>query len=505
LIVLSAGSVAAGTGSGFDPYNLGNNGLGLKAGDKVITRAEASADLDTLTKMIDENSAYIWSSTFDYRASLHQLAAALPEQVSVSGLAVQLDRFIHLFGDDHAKVSELNKHVTKGGIPFQIGKSGSRYFLYNVTKGTFADAEHPYVRSIDGVTIEEWMRAAGDIGQGPLSSPAARFGRAQALFPSIDRLRGVMGLPMGGPAALQMVSEDGSQVAPLSVPLEASLGKFGHPFGLPEESRMLEHNIGYLRVAAHQGEISEKLVADIPRLMQEFRNTDALIIDARQCGGGKRAVLNALFPYFMRADAAPYVFNVVKLRKSQIGAGQDAASMFDDEDKKFEYIGDKDLPKADLAAYRAFAANFVPMWTPPADKFTDWYFMALHPQAGKPFYAKPVYVLIDWGIGSAGDIFTSAFKNWPGVTLVGTPTMGRSGQSRPFHLPNSGLDVVISTMASFQKNGQRYDTIGIQPDIAIEPIPSDWIGKSDSVLDRAQALILQHANKSSNTAPQKHK
>ena len=53
----------------------------------------------------------------------------------------------------------------------------------------------------------------------------------------------------------------------------------------------------------------------------------------------------------------------------------------------------------------------------------------------------------------------------------------------------------LSTMASFQKTGERYDTVGIQPDIAIEPVPTDWIGKSDSVLDRVQALVARRLGK----------
>ena len=479
----------------FHPYDLGNNGLGRKDGDRAISRAQAEADLQVLAKAIDENSAYTWSSTFDYRKSLAELSAALPEPVSVNGLSVHLDRFIRLFGDDHAQVIDWDARLPQAGVPFRIGKADARYFLYLPAQSRFVDPAYPYVRAIDGVAIEEWMRVAGDIGQGPLSSPAARFSRAQRLFPYIDHLRGVMGLPVGGAVTLELVADDGSRSVTRSVPLQPNPGKNPKPFVLPDDSRMLDNNIGYLRVHSHSGEKSDALVRDIPRLMDQFKSTDALIIDARQCGGGKRAVLNALFPYFMPAAAKPYVFNVVKLRTSQVKPGQDPATLFDDEDKRFLYVGDKALPQAEVLAYRDFAANFIPAWTPPVDKFTDWYFMALKPQAGKPYYGKPVYLLIDWGVGSAGDIFASAFKSWPGITLVGTPTMGRSGQGRPYKLPASGLEVNISTMASFQKTGERYDTVGIQPDITIEPIPSDWFGKTDSMLARVQGLIARRLGK----------
>ena len=135
--------------------------------------------------------------------------------------------------------------------------------------------------------------------------------------------------------------------------------------------------------------------------------------------------------------------------------------------------------------------TFQASWQPPADKFTDWYFMSLRPDPVKPHYTRPVYMLIDWGIGSAGDIFTSAFNGWPGVTLIGTATMGRSGQGVVFPLPNSGLGVNLSTMASFQKTGERYDTVGIAPDIVMEPLPQDWFTASDSVLERAQKKLAE--------------
>ena len=489
LALLASAPQAGASEHAFNPYQLGDNSRGNAQDDRLITRAQAREDLDTLARAMDENSAYVWSSTFDHRHALQQIAAALPEQVSVNGLSTQLNRFVRLFGDDHAQVLDWEKHIPQAGIAARIGKADARYFLYSLATPGLLDPKHPWLRSIDGVSIDEWMRVAGDIGQGPLSSPAARFSRAQRIFPYIEHLRAEMGLATGGPVQLEMVSEDGTRAVMLRLPLQASPGEIDKPFNLPDTSRMLANNVGYLRVPAHRGPASEQLIAELPRLMEQFRSTHALIIDARQSGGGKRAVLNALFPYFMAPDAAPYVFNAVKLRKSQVKPGQDPATLFDDEDKRFLYVEDRGLVPADARAWREFAHNFIPTWMPPEDRFTNWYFMALRPRADKPRYDKPVYLLVDWGVGSAGDIFASAFKSWPGITLVGTPTMGRSGQGRPYRLAHSGLEVNLSTMASFQKTGERYDTVGIHPDIRLEPVPSDWYGKTDSVLERVQAMI----------------
>ena len=133
---------------------------------------------------------------------------------------------------------------------------------------------------------------------------------------------------------------------------------------------MLAGNIGYLRVPAHRGELADRLVTELPALMAQFRNTDALIVDARQGGGGQRKVLNALFPYFMCADAKPYVFNVVKLRKHAVQS--DPAKMFDDPDKRFWYIPDPNVPADEMLAYRQLLKGFIPAWNPPASESVSY-------------------------------------------------------------------------------------------------------------------------------------
>lgn len=72
--------------------------------------------------------------------------------------------------------------------------------------------------------------------------------------------------------------------------------------------------------------------------------------------------------------------------------------------------------------------------------------------------------------------------------------MGRSCHGREFQLPHSKLVVNLSTMASFQKSGQLYDTVGVAPDLAMEPVPTDWFGATDTVLERVE-LMAREARK----------
>ena len=83
------------------------------------------------------------------------------------------------------------------------------------------------------------------------------------------------------PAAVVMISLAGKP--------EAS----GPLLPLSNESGVRPGNIGYLRVYSQS---DSDLAARIDMLMAPLRETDTLIIDARQCGGGTRECLSALFP-----------------------------------------------------------------------------------------------------------------------------------------------------------------------------------------------------------------
>ena len=111
------------------------------------------------------------------------------------------------------------------------------------------------------------------------------------------------------------------------------------------------------------------------------------------------------------------------------------------------------------------------------------------PAAHAYVYRERAVILMDGGCFSATDIFLGAFKGWPGVTLVGTPSGGGSGRVRRVTLAASGLEITLSTMASFQANGKLYDGNGIHPDVVVEPDMGDWYGKGDKQLQAALKLL----------------
>jgi C-terminal processing protease CtpA/Prc len=149
---------------------------------------------------------------------------------------------------------------------------------------------------------------------------------------------------------------------------------------------------------------------------------------------------------------------------------------------------------AEREAIRRFKATFRPEWTPPAAEFSDWHYLvmsrSMNPQAYG--YGRPVIILMDENCFSATDIFLSAFKGYPGVTLVGDPSGGGSARRVGARLPESGLSLGLASMASFQQDGRLYDGHGVQPDVLVHPDPTYFLtGGRDNVLERALALLKE--------------
>jgi C-terminal processing protease CtpA/Prc len=211
------------------------------------------------------------------------------------------------------------------------------------------------------------------------------------------------------------------------------------------------------------------------------------VIDVRGNGGGTREPLLELSGYLISPEDQPRIVNVAKYRLG--------ADFQDDHLSNARFVYREDSGKFDdreLDAVRTFKRSFRPEWTPPALQFSEWHYLVLSkkPPDQRFHYPNPVVILMDEYCFSATDIFLSAFKGWPNVTLVGQASGGGSARTQRFRLANSRISVHCASMASFQADGRLYDTHGIEPDISVTRTPSYYIhGGPDLVLERAISLI----------------
>lgn len=458
--------------------------------DTVVTRREAQADLEALHDIIRDRHSYVSAVAYPYERAIAVMSEQLPEQVSVRNLALQVQKLVQHLGDSHAQVVDWMQALPGGYSPFAIGIENDRAFAYDPQARVLLDADHPFVRSIDGLPFFQWLERAGDITSGPYASRSQRVARSLRLLRHVGYMRRELGLPDEPTIAVELCDAANRSARTVMIPVAETLEAFGPLLPLSNESGVRPGNIGYLRIYSQS---DSALAARIDALMAPLRDTDALIIDARQCGGGTRECLSALFPYFMTPEDGPYIHNVARLRAPADTPVQTLIDLLKVDDKAMFFRADPSRPADEKAALEALLAGFHPQWQVPEGDFTDWYYGVLRALPGKPHYDRPVYLLMDWGVGSAGDIFVSTFKGWRNVTLIGSASNGRSGNSIPFLLPNSGIRVRLSTMASFQKTGEMYDGFGIAPDLFMEARMSDWLGETDTILDRVMTMAWRGA------------
>jgi C-terminal processing protease CtpA/Prc len=148
-------------------------------------------------------------------------------------------------------------------------------------------------------------------------------------------------------------------------------------------------------------------------------------------------------------------------------------------------------------AIARFRGMFTPEWAAPSGEFSELHYLVMSRRSNPDafVYTRPVIVLVDENSFSATDIFVSAFKGWRNVTLMGAPSGGGSARVEPIVLPFSGLEVLLGSMVSYQRDGRMYDGNGVQPDVLVEPEAEYFLqGGRDNVLERALELIGDRAS-----------
>jgi len=297
----------------------------------------------------------------------------------------------------------------------------------------------------------------------------------------VNHLRRRLNLPLRETIAAEVASEDGKQGRTVQIKLAGEPPRA--PFPREAPGRTLEGNIGYLRIASMTDDA--RFLQTIHEAMTAVRGTVALVVDVRNNAGGSRQVLRDLFPYFMAPDEKPLVVNVAAHRLADGEAADEKEGFL--QDRSLYPLTSGALQPAERDAAAELAKSFKPEWEPPKGQFSAWHYMALSARQGGPYYHydKPVVVLMNSGCLSATDVFLGAFKGRKDVTLMGTPSGGGSARARTVRLANSGIVVRLASMASFRPDGKLYDGRGVEPDLEAWPEPTDVIGRTDTVLDRA--------------------
>lgn len=375
--------------------------------------------------------------------------------------------------DGHASIN--NWRLPGRCLPFLIESIGQKYIAFNADRKSFIDTDHPYIESIDGISISDWCEASSAlVAKG---SPQLVQSRSIRLLRHIDYWREVFALPTGGEIELKLVSLDGQSSISKKVKTVERKPLYRH---WPRAESKLENGIGYLRIDS----MDSRAVSSIRNWMPKFRDANGLIVDVRGNGGGSRDALRWLFSYLMSPADSPRAVNAAKYRLHKDFPSSHLEA-------RFMYVEESDHWCAEeLEAIAKFAEDFNPQWQPDDDEFSEWHYMVLNRLDHDEifYFDQPVVILLDNGCFSATDVFLAALKGWRNVTLVGTPSSGGSARSVSLKIPGL-VDARLASMASFQPDGNLYDGNGVHPDVVIEPSPDFFIGGEDKALTKAIELI----------------
>ena len=442
---------------------------------------ELRADLDRFLERALEDASYLKRRDFDLVSAVKKLEQRIDQEMQASEFLAELHKVVMQLGDCHANV-QSNDWPKRGlRLPFRPADTQFGLAALSINGATPVARKTPYLVSIDGVSLDDWIKAAARY----VAAGSPQFVRRRALSWMLDaeQIRRELSLRESDLVELGMRSADGKSTATVRLrltrqavsPAKVSLGK----------NRRIG-DFGYLRIPA----MDERLVDSIVRAMQSYRDTAGLVIDVRDNGGGVHGILMAMYGFFVPDGAAPRVTNVAAFRKND---------RYD-----FDHIRYRPTYRADWEGWQEderqaisrVAKRFQPGWNLARGDFSAWHYMILSRQRNDRsmtrrrdidyyHYDRPVVVLCNAASFSATDGFLNALGSLPNITLMGEPSGGGSGARRGFTLPNTRARISLSSMASFMADGRAFDGNGIEVDVLVRPKLADFTSDADSVLDNA--------------------
>ena len=196
---------------------------------------------------------------------------------------------------------------------------------------------------------------------------------------------------------------------------------------------MSNEKVGYIRYASFMNEFTD---AQMDLVLERYKNTEGIILDLRENGGGN-------------------IFNVPKLLGRFVQSKTLVGFSITRNGPKHSDFGDRE--------------NF---YITPNDGIK---------------YLKPVIVLIDKGSFSATTFFALATKAFPNITLMGDATGGGGGLPNGGQMLN-GWTYRFSISQLLDLNGNNYAEEGVPADINVS---FDWSDLTkDEILDKAIDEII---------------
>lgn len=472
---------------------------------EYLTKSEIENDLKFFDNFLQNQSSYQGLNGFDYQEDFAKYVEQIEDnKISKSNFGIFLTKTIGKIGDRHSYVRGYDL-PNNYFLPFVVAPLNDKVIALNYDKSEkeyqLLFQKFPFLKAINTIEIDEFLKK---IVPKDIKAPEIAF-RTK----SVKQLKymadnyAIMNEKI--PENFEFTFTNDKTDTIVKIPLENKrntyitwderFARVNNPrrreLNDPELIKNLfhidENNIAYLRIPVMAYKEDALLFFEaINKFMNKVKSSKSLIIDVRGNGGGTRHLIKELAGYFIHPDST-YIVNATRQR-GKLPLNEDFK---DDLHNRFLF-SKKELDNKEQDLADKFMTNFVPVYNLDDNKFSEFHYFVLNGKKlskDKYYYNKPIYILANEKSFSAASVFASVFKGLPKIKLVGVNTDGSSGNSERFELPNSKLRGKISTMVSFQKNGQILDGIGTNPDIVIERNLDQILWKEDYQLNKLKELI----------------
>ena len=485
--------------------------INSQAQNNWLSKEEITEDIEFLTKTLNEKSSYVYLNGYDFNADFAAYLKVLPDSTRLEDFGIFISNTLAKIGDRHSSLNGIRGYDLNESLflPFIYAPVNDRVIVLNKNQDNeleILNSNFPFLKKIEEIAIDDFLQKTRP--EDIKAPKETHFTYAVRDIRDIEKNYLLLNRPLSKEIKLTLsdtsfendtvftvsVIDKSKRLRPWDEKFEVDyLFIKDEDFNKPEIIEKLfsvEEDVAYIRIPEMVSKDEAPLLFDrVNSFMQAIQNdSEALIIDLRANSGGTRDLLYEFAKYLIHPDSI-YVVNATKQR-GPLPLPKDYKKSLHN---RFLFSL-SELDKRERDKTVEFLQTFKPIYELDSKKYSEYYFGLLNGKklAKKSFYYnKPVYILANEKTFSAASVFVSAFKGLPNIKIVGVTTDGSSGNSDWVDLPNSKLFGKISTMVSFQKNGNILDGYGTKPDLKMERDISQVLWQSDTQLEKLRELILK--------------
>lgn len=475
-----------------------------------LTKKQVTEDLEFLSNTLDEKSSYAYLNGFDFNKDFENYLNIVEDSIRLVDFSLFLTNTLAKIGDRHSSLNRIRGYELNESLflPFIYAPLNDKVTVLKKSEDLeVINPAFPYLKKIDNIPIKHFLHK---IRPEDIQAPKkTHFTYAVRDIRDIEKNYILLNRKL--PAELTLTLSDSTlkNDTVLTVSVVEKINrqrpwdeKFevdylfvqDEDYNKPEIIEKLfnkEHDIAYIKIPAMISRSKAALFFDsLNSFMKSIHSdSEALIIDVRANYGGTRDLMYEFAKYLIHPDSI-FIINAAKQRGPLPLPEEYIKSL----NNRFLFSF-SELDTIEQKKATKFLKTFNPMYALDKNKYSEYYFGIFNgTKLANPdfYYDKPVYILANEKTFSAASVFVSAFKGLPNINIVGVTTDGSSGNSEWIDLPISKLFFKISTMVSFQKNGEIFDGFGTDPDIEIERDLKQILWRTDTQLEYLHNLILNN-------------